>query len=581
MTIESMRPRALSLRMGRLALAALGFLMGFSPIGFSAFGLPVAPGDSALVWEPLDLLAARGQSALVLAQQLDSERVALGDDSGVSVWRGGRRDRATLEGVRDLVFDREGTLWIATDDGLYRWQDSERPMRRSLRGGERSNRVLRLSASEEGLLVATAAGAFWSSTGRVFQSLAVGGASISVSLVALESLGTTTAATSDATSDAATLEATARPPVTRLWIFSDERLFMIRGFASASGLRIIERRSVPMPRLSADRGPVDLMIDSPGRRLLLVFEDMVAWRSIETQHDAAAPSEQPGSAGWQIERPVLPPGSVIRRVGWAAGRVWIATDHGLLESESLEGPFVRSASPVGTLGCSDVQIGPATSVLVLCRGEVFVLGKDVRLAAAREWESDLPSRKTDDSGSELPPDPPLEVIREHAIRRAGLSVERSQRLREGLHRRAFWPEMSLAFDADFDRDREWDSDQSFLSGDTRHLFDRSRNDREGFGASIKLEWDLGAIAYPDDAVNLSRELRQVVSLRDDVSDEINQVYFERQGIRERLAKDPALSAAEATRLHLRARELEAGLDAWTGGWVTRWRASSQDPGGIP
>jgi len=54
-----------------------------------------------------------------------------------------------------------------------------------------------------------------------------------------------------------------------------------------------------------------------------------------------------------------------------------------------------------------------------------------------------------------------------------------------------------------------------------------------------------------------------------VLDEINQLYFERQRVlleRARLS-DPA--GPEAERFALRARELAAGLDAWTGGWWSR------------
>jgi hypothetical protein len=172
----------------------------------------------------------------------------------------------------------------------------------------------------------------------------------------------------------------------------------------------------------------------------------------------------------------------------------------------------------------------------------------------------------------LPRDPPLAWIRERALDRAGLAVERSQRLRKGLHRRAYWPDVSLRFTTNYDRDRERDLDQSFLSGQTRHLFDR-RNDRSNrYSGLVQLDWELGGIAYPDDSVDLSRELRQVVSLRDDVSDEINQLYFERQQIREELDLTPTLGPADRARLQLRAGELEAGLDAWTGGWVTRWRS---------
>jgi hypothetical protein len=171
----------------------------------------------------------------------------------------------------------------------------------------------------------------------------------------------------------------------------------------------------------------------------------------------------------------------------------------------------------------------------------------------------------------LESDPPLAAIRRRAIDRAGLAVERSHRLRDGMHRRAYWPELSLRFDADFDRDSEWEADQSFVSGQMRQLYDRSHDQSRGFGLTLEFEWDLGGIAFPDDAIALSRELRSVLSLRDDVSDEINQLYFERQRIRERLKQADGLAPQELTKLRLRARELEAGLDAWTGGWLTRWR----------
>ncbi|MCG8591087.1 MAG: hypothetical protein MJE66_17480, partial [Proteobacteria bacterium] len=56
--------------------------------------------------------------------------------------------------------------------------------------------------------------------------------------------------------------------------------------------------------------------------------------------------------------------------------------------------------------------------------------------------------------------------------------------------------------------------------------------------------------------------------RDDVLDEVNQLYFERQrALAERAARPPG--DPEAARLELRARELAAGLDAWTGGWFGR------------
>ncbi len=79
---------------------------------------------------------------------------------------------------------------------------------------------------------------------------------------------------------------------------------------------------------------------------------------------------------------------------------------------------------------------------------------------------------------------------------------------------------------------------------------------------------------------MSRETRQVIALRDDVLDEINQLYFERQRVLLKLDvlslnldpghREPGREglAGERALLLTRAAELAAGLDAWTGGWFS-------------
>ena len=59
----------------------------------------------------------------------------------------------------------------------------------------------------------------------------------------------------------------------------------------------------------------------------------------------------------------------------------------------------------------------------------------------------------------------------------------------------------------------------------------------------------------------------MIELRDDVLDEITQLYFERSRVLVELAG--AQTPEEALRLRLRASELAAGIDAWTGGWFSR------------
>ena len=59
----------------------------------------------------------------------------------------------------------------------------------------------------------------------------------------------------------------------------------------------------------------------------------------------------------------------------------------------------------------------------------------------------------------------------------------------------------------------------------------------------------------------------MIELRDDVLDEITQLYFERRRVLVELAA--AEAPGDTLRLRLRAAELAAGIDAWTGGWFSR------------
>jgi hypothetical protein len=508
---------------------------------------------SGNVWSALGSFGVRGVLPHALARSQSGELLAVGDEAGVTWWHGGRRERAALPLVRDLVFDAADVLWIATAMGLYRWTERDRPQLRKLPGGENANRIHRLAAHGSALLLATEAGAYWSSDGRVFQVLPLRGTASRAIRVAIR----------PASFDSAASVQTALPPARRAqaWVYGSGRLSVVRGIVREGGLRVTDVREVDPPRLSDDRLPMDLVIDPTGQRLFMVFEDLVAWRTIELDDAVSTASS------WRLERPVMPPGARIRRLAWAAGRVWLATDHGLLEAAALEGPFRRSASPMGTSQCADLQSRGNGGAVALCRQGLFVLGP------AGEPLAGGGDTARPEGRDPFPPDPPVAEIRRRALERAGLSAARSERLWTGLARRAFWPELSLRFGVDSDRDRRRDADESFLSGEKRFLLDKTRDEGRSYDASIELDWDLGGVVYPSESVDLSRELRQVVSLRDDVSDEIHQLYFERQSIRERLAAGASLELGEAARLRDRASEIEAGLDAWTGGWLSRWRGT--------
>lgn len=520
-------------------------------------------------WRVVDALPSRGELLRALAFE-QGHGLAVGDDAGVSWSRDGTWTRAQLPPVRDLAFDRTGRLWIGTDEGLYFWSRDARPQRRTLRDGEGSSRVSRIEASEGALVVATQGGAYWSSSGSVFQPLGSGSADQAVAWVAVRRAPAPATGAPDP-----------GPRLTEVWSFGSEGLVRTRGLEAAAGLRVVDRVVWPLPRPAAEAGAVDLVFDPKSDRLHVVYPDAIAI--------ARAEGLDPRTVRWQWIRPVMPPGALIRRlVVGSTARVWLVTDRGLLVAGALEERFARAANPAGSRECADLvestALPGASQAMVLCRASLLALVDDARAPAAE------PAAVSALDGREPPPppaillpaDPPLAEIRSRALARAGLAAERAEGLWRGLRRRAFWPSLELRGLYDADRDRGTSRNQSFVSGDTRNLRDLDRGEGEQYGATVALDWELGGIAYPEDSVDLYRELRQVTSLRDDVSDEIHQLYFERQRIRERLARAAgALAPEEAAELVLRAAELDSGLDAWAGGWISAWRAANEGPPADP
>ena len=134
-------------------------------------------------------------------------------------------------------------------------------------------------------------------------------------------------------------------------------------------------------------------------------------------------------------------------------------------------------------------------------------------------------------------------------------------------------------------------DQVFVSGDYHDLHDTDEDKSLDLGASLTLTWDLRDLAYESNQIDLSRESRLVIGLRDDVLDEVNQLYFERltilsdlsaadtvaetvSGLGSESPEDFESAARRISRLEMRLYELTAGLDAWTGGWFSQQLESS-------
>ncbi|MBY0396986.1 MAG: hypothetical protein K2X91_11030, partial [Thermoleophilia bacterium] len=398
----------------------------------------------------LDALPSRGEPLAALAASPEAG-VAVGDTAGVSWWRGGSWSRAQTPAVRDLAFDGAGRLWIGTQEGLFVWAADARPQRRTLRDGDASSRVSRIEAEGDVLVVATEAGAYWSSAGGIWQTLGAGSADQAVRWVALRRAGVSGAAS----------ESDRVPRLSEVWSYGAEGLVRTRGIEAAAGLRVVDRIVWPLPRPLAEAGAVDLVLDREARRLHVVYADAIAVLEL-AQAD-------PRSVRWRWLRPVLPPGAVIRRLVFGAdSKVWLATDHGLHAADALDLPFARVANPAGSRECTDlaeaVPLPADARAIALCRTTLLALRAqpsasaepglaehvapsharaDVDADAAAADPEPRPPVPAAPAPIELPADPPVASIRDRALERVGLAVGRAESLWRGLRARALLPTLQL------------------------------------------------------------------------------------------------------------------------------------------
>jgi hypothetical protein len=452
----------------------------------------------------------RGITALAL--DAAGGRVALG--TGSSVWLAARGDVAQRAlragGVRDLAFAPDGALWIASERGVLELSAGAATPHAFGTGASGSATRLvwlgdaLLAGSEDGLALKPRNGPFARVNGEAPEGM----------VRALAALG----------------------PRSALAIVGAE-IACVELDASRRGVAAILREDLP----AGDGVPLDLARLPNGEALALRERGLA-------RRDA--------SGAWARVPLALPPGAEPARIAASESGVWIGTSAGALFARDARGPFERLAPPAGSVSVSALAIRGRELLLVGPRG---ALRGEVRtqLPAARE---DAHTKLATSASTE----PSVLDVQRAALHYLALDPRHSESLRERPRRSALVPVLEIYGSAGEGHSRERDWDQAFTSGLDREFLDRHHEHGSDYDAGARVVWNLGNTIYHPEEIDASREAREWIELRDEVLDEVAQLYFERR--RALLDASRESDPYAAARLELRAAELAAGLDAWTGGW---------------
>jgi len=336
-------------------------------------------------------------------------------------------------------------------------------------------------------------------------------------------------------------------PARRIALASDREVFEARLERRGSSLRLeglrLRHRAGPGSREAV----VDVALPAPGELLVLTGEAL---------HEF-------GPHGGRVRELVLRPGA--RPTALAAGprALVVATTRGFLLAVPPGAPLRPAPGPPGSRPGVDAAV----------RGEaVFLLGRRRLWAVPPGPATAGPANRRRPTaprgaGEAAGTDPPVQAVHRAALRYLGLEARALDDLRRAASRRGRMPEIDFELYGGRDRRRTRERDEAFLSGEHRVLRDADVDRDLEYGARLRISVDLRDLVFDPERIDASRELRALVALRDDVLGEVTRLYFERQRLRLELDRIP--SGPERALLALRAAELAAGLDAWTGGWFGR------------
>jgi hypothetical protein len=486
-------------------------------LSLPALGLD-APAE--IRWELAPGAAGAGPPQ-ALAVDPAGARLAVGDRRGVLVGAGPTAlARVVHRGpVQDLLFLPDGSLLVATASGLFHRDAEGRVADRTPAPGARD--VARLARADGLVAVATAAGAYVSRDLRLWRRL-------------------------DAELPSGPVRALSFAPGrtgSELWLVVAEALWRVR--LGEEGRVVEAMRQGPPFAGQAARELRDLLV-TPSEILVLGRRVLVRRRA--------------EGGEWGVHRPTLPAGAEPLRITQAAGSLYLTTDRGLVQAASPDGPWHRAPGAAAT---GEVRM------LVASRETLYAAAASGLLVGASAPRESAPASAPAPAPAKVRPvGPPIHAVQRAALAYLDLGTAEVQRMRRGVRRRGWLPVVGLRLGAERRRLDSDESDEVFTSGALRRLHDSDADHTRSYDASLTLSWDLGDTAFHPEEIDVSKEAREIIELRDDVLDEVNQLYFER--VRVLLDLEAAeLEGPAPVRLQARARELAAGLDAWTGGWFGR------------
>lgn len=161
-------------------------------------------------------------------------------------------------------------------------------------------------------------------------------------------------------------------------------------------------------------------------------------------------------------------------------------------------------------------------------------------------------------------EPSIEAIQRAAIHYAEVHPGKIEGWRKAAARKALLP--TVSFDYDLSRDQTVDLDRGGTADPDRYIVGPEEQSR---GWSVGVSWDLGDLIWNGDQTSIDTRSRLMVELRDDILTQVTHLYYERRRLQVEMALAPMRDLPVQLEKEIRLQELTAGIDALTGGYLSK------------
>ena len=167
-------------------------------------------------------------------------------------------------------------------------------------------------------------------------------------------------------------------------------------------------------------------------------------------------------------------------------------------------------------------------------------------------------------------DPPIAFLRAAAIALALAEPDRARAMVSRARWAALLPELRVRLDRRLSRTESLDLGRSPVDPLATPVGVDSINDMR---YEWRATWDLGRIVFNPDEVGASSHALRMAEVRREVETVVIRLYFERRRLKAEALASDASDVGPGLHAEIRIQELEAELDALTGGAFSRWGSS--------